>query len=59
MGILFGGKGLYKDSIDAMECNHDILVATGCSGVELTSIIGEDAGDWEFIEHKFRSTGCC
>ena len=38
----FGDKGLDKDSIAAMECNHDILVATCSSGLESAGVIGED-----------------
>ena len=43
MGIHFGGKGLDQDSIAAMECDHDVLVATCSSGSKAPSVIREDA----------------
>ena len=48
--IKFGGKGVDQDGIAAVEGNHDVLVAAVGMELKATSIIGEDAGEGDFVE---------
>jgi hypothetical protein len=48
MCVLFGRERLYKDGIGGgMERNHDVLVATVCSGGEAPGVIREEACEGE------------
>jgi hypothetical protein len=56
VGILFGCKWAYKDGIAAgVHGDHDVLIATVGAWVELSSVVGEDAVDWDLVE--FDSVG--
>ena len=47
--VMLGCKGAYEDGIGAVEGNHDVLVAAMGVGVEASSVIGEDVGEWDLV----------
>ena len=48
--VLVGSEGFHQDDIGhTVVCKHDVLVATVGMGVEATSIISEDVGEWDLV----------